>query len=142
MGSTLHDRRDKFICSTLTPYQGASYWNSTGETAREAYNTYVRSSGSGCDGVVDQDDATHNPSAPTEYLPANDSGDHLHPNDAGDQAIGNAVNLSLFTHPNVPVISLRAASDNDIVTADAAGADPLIANRTVEVVLVPLRRPA
>ena len=30
------------------------------------------------------------------YLPAYDSGDHLHPNDAGYQAIANAVNLSLF----------------------------------------------
>jgi len=95
--STAHQAGIKFICSTLTPYQGASYWNSTGETAREAYNAYVRSSTSGCDGLVDQDDATHNPSAPTEYLPAYDSGDHLHPNNAGYQAIGDAVNLSLFT---------------------------------------------
>jgi hypothetical protein len=30
------------------------------------------------------------------YLPAYDSGDHLHPNDAGYQAIANAVNLNLF----------------------------------------------
>jgi lysophospholipase L1-like esterase len=125
-----HGNGIKFICSTLTPYQGASYWNSSGETAREAYNSFVRSSGSGCDGVIDQDTATHNPSAPTEYLPAYDSGDHLHPNNAGDQAIANAISLNLFTQPNVPVISLRAESDNDIVTADNAGASPLIANRT------------
>ena len=37
---------------TLTPYQGASYWTQQGETAREAYNAYVLSSGSGCDGVI------------------------------------------------------------------------------------------
>jgi hypothetical protein len=37
-----------------------------------------------------------NPSDPTMYLPAYDSGDHLHPNDAGYQAIANAVNLNLF----------------------------------------------
>jgi lysophospholipase L1-like esterase len=128
--SAAHLNGIKFLCSTLTPYQGASYWNSTGETAREAYNAFVRGSGSGCDGVVDQDTATHDPSKPTWYLPAYDSGDHLHPNNAGDQAIGNAVNLGLFSQPNLPIVSLRAHSDNDYVTADAAGASPLIANRT------------
>jgi lysophospholipase L1-like esterase len=125
-----HQNGIKFICSTLTPYQGASYWNSSGETAREAYDTFVRSSTSGCDGVIDQDAATHDPSKPTYYLSTYDSGDHLHPNNAGYQAIANSVNLSLFTQPNLPVISLRATSDNEIVTADNAGGSPLIANRT------------
>ena len=95
--SEAHQAGIEFICSTLTPYQGASYWNSSGETAREAINTWIRAGNNGCDGVIDQDDATHNPAAPTEYLPAYDSGDHLHPNDAGYQAIANAVNLGLFT---------------------------------------------
>jgi lysophospholipase L1-like esterase len=125
-----HQAGISFICSTLTPYQGASYWNASGESAREAINAYIRGSGSGCDGIIDQDTATHDPSNPTMYLPAYDSGDHLHPNDAGYQAIANAVNLGLFTPPNVPVISLRAHADGDYVTADTAGASPLIANRT------------
>jgi hypothetical protein len=125
-----HQNGIKFICSTLTPYQGASYWNSSGETAREAYNTFVRSSASGCDGVIDQDTATHDPSKPTYYLSTYDSGDHLHPNDAGYQAIGNAVNLNLFTQPNLPVISLRAHADTEYVTAENDGGSALIANRT------------
>jgi lysophospholipase L1-like esterase len=95
--TTAHQNGIKFICSTLTPYQGAAYWNSSGETAREAINAWIRAGDNGCDGVIDQDDATHNPADPTEYLPAYDSGDHLHPNDAGYQAIANAVNLGLFT---------------------------------------------
>jgi lysophospholipase L1-like esterase len=94
--SMAHQNGIEFLCSTLTPYQGASYWTQQGETAREAYNAYVLSSGSGCDGVIDQAAATSNPSDPTMYLPAYDSGDHLHPNDAGYQAIANAVNLNLF----------------------------------------------
>ncbi len=94
--STAHQNGIKFLCSTLTPYQGASYWTQQGETAREAYNAYVLGSGSGCDGVIDQAAAVSNPSDPTMYLPAYDSGDHLHPNDAGYQAIANAVNLNLF----------------------------------------------
>lgn len=125
-----HQNGISFICSTLTPYQGASYWNSSGETAREAVDTFIRSSSSGCDGVIDQDTATHNPSAPTTYLPAYDSGDHLHPSDAGYQAIGNAVNLSLFSQPNLPVVSLRAHGDSDYVTAENDGGSSLIANRT------------
>jgi hypothetical protein len=128
--NTAHQNGIKFLCSTLTPYQGANYWNSSGESAREAYDSFVRGSTSGCDGVIDQDTATHDPSRPTWYLPADHSGDHLHPSNAGDQAIANAVNLNLFTQPNLPVISLRAHADNDIVTADSGGTSPLIANRT------------
>ncbi len=94
--SMAHQDGIEFLCSTLTPYQGAGYWTQQGETAREAYNAYVLGSGSGCDGVIDQAAATSNPSDPTMYLPAYDSGDHLHPNDAGYQAIANAVNLNLF----------------------------------------------
>ncbi|MFE2431632.1 GDSL-type esterase/lipase family protein [Streptomyces sp. NPDC059373] len=95
--SSAHQNGLKFLCSTLTPYQGASYWTQDGETAREAFNSFVRGSGSGCDAVVDQDAATHDPAAPTRYLSAYDSGDHLHPNEAGLQAIANAVNLNLFS---------------------------------------------
>ena len=74
-------------------------------------------SGSGCDGMVDQAAATSNPSDPTMYLPAYDSGDHLHPNDAGYQAIANAVNLNLFG--SAPSYSSLAASFNDVgITAD------------------------
>ena len=91
-----HQQGLKFLCSTLTPYQGAGYWTPQGETAREAFNAFVRGPGSGCDGVVDQDAATHDPANPTRYLPVYDAGDHLHPNEAGLQAIANAVNLNLF----------------------------------------------
>lgn len=128
--SMAHQNGIKFICSTLTPYQGAGYWNQSGETARDAIDAWIRSGNNGCDGVIDQDTATHDPSNPTWYLPANDSGDHLHPNNTGYQAIGNSVDLSMFTQPNLPVISLRAHANGDIVTADNGGGSPLIANRT------------
>ena len=94
--TSAHQNGIRFLCSTLTPYQGASYWTAQGETEREAINTFIRGPSSGCDGIVDQDNATHNPAMPTEYLPAYDSGDHLHPNNAGYQAIANAVNLAFF----------------------------------------------
>jgi lysophospholipase L1-like esterase len=128
--SRAHQNGLKFLCSTLTPYQGASYWTQQGETARESFNAFVRGSGSGCDGVVGQDTATHDPASPTRFLPAYDSDDHLHPNEAGLQAIANAVDLNLFGSSATRAISLRAHADNDIVTADNAGASPLVANRT------------
>jgi len=91
-----HEKQIKFVCSALTPYQGAGYWTPAGEAAREQINAFIRGKSSGCDGVIDQDAATHDPVHPTQYLPAFDSGDHLHPNNTGLQAIANAVNLELF----------------------------------------------
>jgi lysophospholipase L1-like esterase len=91
-----HERQIKFVCSTLTPYQGAGYWIPAGEAAREQINAFIRGKSSGCDGVIDQDAATHDPLHSAQYLPAYDSGDHLHPNNAGLQAIADAVDLQLF----------------------------------------------
>ncbi|MEQ5837879.1 hypothetical protein N0A02_00275 [Paraburkholderia acidicola] len=56
-------------------------------------NAYVRSA-SGIDGVIDFDKALQDLSAPTSLLPAYDSGDHLHPNDAGYQVMGGLINLN------------------------------------------------
>jgi hypothetical protein len=82
-----HSHGVKFLCSTLTPFQGAGYWSAQKETGRAAINAFIRGPDSGCDGVVDQDTATHDPANPTTYLPAFNSGDTLHPNEAGLQAI-------------------------------------------------------
>jgi lysophospholipase L1-like esterase len=129
--TSAHQSGIKFFASTLTPFQGSGGWSSQGETERQAINAFVRGGTSGCDGVIDQDSATHDPANPTMYLPAYDAGDHLHPNEAGLQAIANAVNLNLFsTTTSVPVISFRAHANGKYVTADNAGASPLIANRT------------
>jgi len=46
--------------------------------------------------VIDFDMITRDPAAPTKFLPAYDSGDHLHPGDAGFKAMGDAVDLALF----------------------------------------------
>jgi lysophospholipase L1-like esterase len=48
------------------------------------------------DAVIDFDAATRDPAHPTQFLPAYDSGDHLHPSDAGYKAMGDAIDLSLF----------------------------------------------
>jgi lysophospholipase L1-like esterase len=91
-----HEKDIQFLCSTLTPFEGANYWTSDEEKARETFNGFVRSQTSGCDAVVDQDQTTHDPAHPARYLAVYDSGDHLHPNDAGHKAIAGAVDLGFL----------------------------------------------
>jgi len=81
--------------ATLTPLEGAGYYSPEKEVVRQAVNNWIRSSDE-FDAVIDFDRVTRDPSHPTRFLPAYDSGDHLHPNDLGYQAMGNAVPLELF----------------------------------------------
>jgi len=130
--SRAHAAGLKFLCSTLTPFEGAGYWTSDGEAGREQVNAFIRGASSCCDGIVDQDTATHDPAHPTRYLPAYDAGDHLHPNEAGLQAIADAVPLSLFggsPPPPPTVVSFRAHANGKYVCAESGGSQPLIANR-------------
>ena len=90
-----HARGLKIYGGTLTPFEGAAYFTPEGEAKRQALNDWIRSSGA-YDAVIDFDKATRDPAAPTKFLPAYDSGDHLHPNDAGYTAMGNLVDLALF----------------------------------------------
>ena len=90
-----HTRGLKIFGATLTPFEGAAYFTKEGEAKRQALNQWIRTS-KAYDGVVDFDQATRDPANPGAFLPQYDSGDHLHPNDAGYQAMGNAIDLSLF----------------------------------------------
>jgi lysophospholipase L1-like esterase len=91
----VHARGLEIFGGTLTPFKGAFYYSAAGEVKRETVNAFVRTSGA-FDGVIDFDRAVRDPANPLQFLTAYDSGDHLHPNDAGYQAMANAVNLSLF----------------------------------------------
>jgi lysophospholipase L1-like esterase len=91
----------KIFGATLTPFKGASYWSPEKEQTRDAVNTWIRTSGA-FDGVIDFAKATADPSDPEMYYPPYDSGDHLHPNDAGYQAMANAVDLGMLLHPTPP----------------------------------------
>ena len=85
----------KIFGATLTPFKGAGYYSDAGELKREAVNTWIRTSGV-FDGVIDFDKVVRDPSDPLMINPPFDSGDHLHPNDAGYQAMANAIPLSLL----------------------------------------------
>ena len=90
-----HSRGLKIVGATLTPIGGAAYFTVPGEQKRQALNEWIRT-GKAYDGVIDFDAAVRDPQAPVKFLSSYDSGDHLHPNDAGYEAMGNAVNLRLF----------------------------------------------
>ena len=93
-----HQHHMKFIVATITPFEHSvanrpedPRWEQT----RLAFNDWVRHSKE-LDGVIDFDLAIRDPGHPARILPRYDSGDHLHPNDAGYQAMADTVQLNLF----------------------------------------------
>jgi len=98
-----HARGVRIFGATLLPYQGAGYYSPAGEAIREAVDAWIRTSGA-FDGVIDFDAAMRDPANPLRLNPAYDSGDHLHPNDAGYQAMADAINLDMLLprHGNAP----------------------------------------
>ena len=90
-----HSRGIKVIGATLTPFEGAAYNSEKGEAVRSALNQWIRTGGV-YDGFIDFDAATRNPSHLTQLRSEFDSGDHLHPNDAGYKAMADSIDLSIF----------------------------------------------
>ncbi len=90
-----HTKGLKAIGATILPYEGAAYFTAQGETARQAINTWIRTSGA-FDAVIDLDAAIRDPAKPSRMRAEWHAGDWLHPNDAGYRAMGEAVDLALF----------------------------------------------
>jgi lysophospholipase L1-like esterase len=90
-----HTHGIKVFGATITPYGGAGYSSAAGEAMRVAVNQWIRTTPE-LDGFIDFDATTRDPANPTAFLPADDSGDHLHPSDAGYKAMGDSINLKLF----------------------------------------------
>ena len=90
-----HARGLKIFGATLLPFRGAGYYSAAGEAEREAVNRWIRTGGA-FDGVIDFDAVMRDPADPLRLNPGYDSGDHLHPNDAGYQAMANAISLKML----------------------------------------------
>jgi lysophospholipase L1-like esterase len=58
-------------------------------------NEWIRTSGV-FDGVIDFDQVTRDPAKPAVFAADVDSGDHLHPGDAGYEKMGASIDLSIF----------------------------------------------
>ncbi|MGY6022891.1 SGNH/GDSL hydrolase family protein [Streptomyces spinosirectus] len=80
------------VAATVGPYKGWSEWDAAGEKVRQDVNQFIRTSAD-FDAVTDLDHILRSPYDPERMLPALDSGDHLHPDDKGMQAMADAVDL-------------------------------------------------
>jgi lysophospholipase L1-like esterase len=92
-----HARGLTIYGATLTPLQGfvPDAVFPAIEAKRQIVNAWIRTSGE-YDAVIDFDEVTRDPNVPGRLLPLYDSGDHLHPNDAGYEAMANAIDVKLF----------------------------------------------
>lgn len=94
-----HVRGVRIVGATLTPFEGAlqdtameGYHSADKERVRQTVNRWIRNSGE-FDAVLDFDAVTRDPAHPTRFLPAYDSGDHLHPGDVGYRAMADSIDL-------------------------------------------------
>jgi lysophospholipase L1-like esterase len=90
-----HAKGIKVYGATLLPFEGARYATESGEVVRAAVNEWIRN-GKGFDGVIDFDAVMKDPANPKKMKADLQSGDWLHPNDAGYKVMGDAVDLALF----------------------------------------------
>ncbi|SDN37995.1 SGNH/GDSL hydrolase family protein [Streptomyces wuyuanensis] len=85
----------RVVGATLMPFEGHPRYSPALDAARHEINTAIRA-GTVFDAVVDFDRALRDPYAPERLHPAYDSGDHLHPNDAGYERMARSVDLSVL----------------------------------------------
>jgi lysophospholipase L1-like esterase len=86
--------------ATILPFKGDTlgFYTPENERKRSALNRWIRTSGE-YDEVIDFDAAVRDAADPQRLAAAYDSGDHLHPNDAGMAAMAAAVRLDGFQQP-------------------------------------------
>jgi len=102
--------------ATMLPFSGFAYYDANKEQVRQAANNWIRTSRE-FDAVIDFDSLLRDPTTPNRIHPAYDSGDHLHPNNAGYQLMGNSVPLALFG-------AIATQDAVDAAPADAGFAPP------------------
>ncbi|ANS69025.1 secreted protein [Streptomyces lincolnensis] len=85
----------RMLAATILPCRGEARCTAAVDVERVAVNSWIREAGV-FDGVLDFDEAVRDPAQPARMLPAYDSGDHLHPGDAGLAALAESVDLSLL----------------------------------------------
>jgi lysophospholipase L1-like esterase len=94
-----HENDIKIIGGTLLPFgaipERPGYYSEASAAKREALNKWIRESNE-FDAIIDFDKALRDPKDAKNMLATYDSGDHLNPNDAGYQAMANAIDLKLF----------------------------------------------
>jgi lysophospholipase L1-like esterase len=82
--------------ATITPFGGSGYFSVSHEASRQMVNAWIRTNNL-YDGVIDFDAAVRDPVSLTKLRSAYNSGDGLHLNATGYQAMADAIDLRLFT---------------------------------------------
>jgi lysophospholipase L1-like esterase len=101
LAAVAHAHGVRVLVATIMPWGGFEFVagkpNYTPEldSVRLAVNSYIRTT-SEIDGVVDFDMTMRNPADPTKLKPIWDSGDHIHPNDIGNEIMANAIPLDVL----------------------------------------------
>lgn len=86
----------KIWAGTLLPFEGTrQFYSADAELKRQALNAWIRSAGV-FDAVIDFDQVLRDPSHPGRLHPDFDSGDHLHPNEAGYNLMAETIDLGMF----------------------------------------------
>jgi lysophospholipase L1-like esterase len=85
----------RVLAATIVPCGGRAGCTPAVEAERTATNAWLRSTGA-FDAVLDFDAVLRDPAAPDRMRPGYDSGDHLHPGDAGLKALADSVDLRLL----------------------------------------------
>jgi lysophospholipase L1-like esterase len=104
----------RVVGATLTPFAGAlpgtplsNYYQLDKDALRQQLNAWIRASGL-FDAVLDFDALARDPASPLRLLPDYDSGDHLHPGDAGNRALAESIDLPLLLNGQSPRPAYRA----------------------------------
>ena len=92
-----HERKIRIYGGTVMPFMANGYYHpdAGSERMRGAINAWIRRPGR-FDAVIDFDRALRDPARPAYLAPAYDSGDGLHPSEAGYRAMAALVPLALF----------------------------------------------
>ena len=85
----------KVMGATIMPEEGVPTASERGEKIRLEANQWIRTRGN-FDAVVDFDSVVRDPAHPSRIRQEFDPGDHIHPNDGGNQAMADAFDLNLF----------------------------------------------
>jgi lysophospholipase L1-like esterase len=89
----------RVIGTTLSPFEDTTiapgYYTPAKDAIRREVNDWLRAH-KPFDALIDTDMILRDPDHPARLAPKYDSGDHLHPNDAGYAAIADAFPLALF----------------------------------------------
>lgn len=89
----------RLIGGTVMPFDGSERYDARSADTRRTLNAFIRESDAFA-GVADFDAATRDPANPEAMQTAYSRDDHLHPNDAGYEAMANGIDLGLLAHPD------------------------------------------